>query len=201
LLVEVGTAVTTADPHSNQVRNIGKTVLEGGLMRYRELVARRPDDPALRAQLAQICMKVGALIYRTRSPAEAIPAWEEAATVQRRLVREHPQVRAYQIELARILAGLGLARFYANSPSDSLAAYRESLALLEPLAAAWPPEPTAVEFLASRRCRARSPSIAATWPPASPNCMPWTPRASRSPRAEPPPIPPLPDGSATGQWT
>jgi serine/threonine protein kinase len=94
--------------------------LRGSEAAARAAVRLRPDDPALRAVLAEACNTLGFYFLNLDRPAQAEASLAEALGVYDRLVRDDPAHRRdHQAGLSRSRLNLGVAYARLNRPAEA----------------------------------------------------------------------------------
>lgn len=105
-----GERASTADS-----RLMPQELADSAVQNYREFLAQRPDDAALRLNLAKVC-RSRALIYAANSGSDqeqrriARESMDESLTILRSLLATTPQDPAVREELANTLGGVALDR-------------------------------------------------------------------------------------------
>jgi serine/threonine protein kinase/tetratricopeptide (TPR) repeat protein len=135
-----------------------KELLETALKYYQAFVAKRPDEPAVRSELARAYFRVGSIQEEVATKAEALRAYQASRGLWQRLVRDRPGNSECQQQLAECVRNIGrLQSRFLGQPAEGLQALHQAQGLYEQLARA---EPKNHQFLSGL---ARTYGDLATW--------------------------------------
>jgi tetratricopeptide (TPR) repeat protein len=138
MLAEVGESWLRFVPQAAPVRKI---LLQKALTFYREFLADRRDDPALRRQVVQALLRVAKIHSLLGEDAQAAARLNEALATCRDLVRRFPDELKYREYLSFALSDLGSLYRRLGKKDRAEKAYREALDVLAELARRQPDEP------------------------------------------------------------
>jgi serine/threonine protein kinase/tetratricopeptide (TPR) repeat protein len=121
-----------------QLQHVRKDVLDRAVAYYEGFVRERADDPALRAELADLSFKSAQLTSNIGSKAEALDRYRRAAELYDGLLRDDPDNQRYLTEQAYILNNSGIVYGDLGDRAKAAASYRAALAVYARLRAANP---------------------------------------------------------------
>jgi eukaryotic-like serine/threonine-protein kinase len=129
---------------SLDIRKLRQELLNSALKFYKAFVVQRSHDPRLRRQLANAYFRVGKITQEVESPKQAIEAYRQAQTIWEPLVAAEPDDNELKGDVAASYLAVGkLQDVNANLDLDeSTKSLARARAMLEPLAAANPLEPS-----------------------------------------------------------
>ena len=134
---------------SVDIRRLRQELLNSALKYYKGFVKQRSHDPLLRRQLAHAYFRVGEITQEVESPDQAIEAYRQAQAIWEPLVAAHPDDQELKATWANPTWPSVSCR-HGHQPrsrrGDEVA--HSSTAILEPLAAANPLEPSYQSSLA-----------------------------------------------------
>jgi tetratricopeptide (TPR) repeat protein len=115
-----------------------KEMLEAGLEYYKEFVAKRGDDPALKADLARAHFRVAVLTNLIGSKRDALTSYAEALRTYEDLLAADPPNDSYREQIAVTCIERGGILEALNDKSAALTTYERARDLLEALDRARP---------------------------------------------------------------
>jgi serine/threonine-protein kinase len=118
-----------------------KEMLEVGLKYYQDFVAKRGDDPALKADLAKAHFQVALLTGLVGSKRDALASYDQALKIYDELLAADPQNANYREQVAVTCINRGAVAEALNDKDGALATYRRGRQLLEDLDRASPDTP------------------------------------------------------------
>jgi serine/threonine-protein kinase len=110
-----------------------KEILEIGLKYYQGFVAKRGDDPALKADLAKAHFHVAFLTNLVGSRSDALSSYAQARTTYEELLAADPANPGYRQMLAKTCINAGAVMEATNDRPGALASYEHARDLLEAL--------------------------------------------------------------------
>ncbi len=108
-------------------------LLRRGLAYYQDFLARRGDEPALRAEVAAAWFRVGKIQMLIGPLAEAAAAYERAVNIGEELLAAGPESADVRAQLARSYAASGWCLRLANRYDDALCRLDRAAALADGL--------------------------------------------------------------------
>ena len=153
MLLTKGMAGDDASPAD--ARLMPQRLADSALQNYREFLAQRPDDPALRLNLAKVC-RSRALIYASTAGGDdasrrvARESMDESLSILRSLLAAAPLDPAVREEMANALAGVALdgSNTLGGDQDARRQAAAEALQLRRDLASGAPDSSTVLQDLA-----------------------------------------------------
>jgi tetratricopeptide (TPR) repeat protein len=124
-----------------------KEILEVGLKYYQGFVAKRGDDPALKADLAKAHFQVAFLTNLVGSKRDALASYVQAQKTYDELLAADPENARYREEMAMTCINMGGILEALNDKQAALASYGRARKLLEDLDRAQPDTPKVLAHL------------------------------------------------------
>jgi serine/threonine-protein kinase len=118
------------------LETLRKTLLNETLAYYQRFLKRRAGDPMLKAEMADIHMRVGDALRETDAPATALDPYRKALALRRELAQAAPREAARQEAVAEALFKLALVHKGLSQLQEAQKALEEALAIRRPLAEA-----------------------------------------------------------------
>ncbi len=115
-----------------------RALLQHALDYYRQFIAERGDDPAIRNELAGAFFRVGVITERLGSPAESLPSYRRAREIQEGLLADQPKNLQHLHALGSTVNALGRALQKMQQWDQALQAYEEAAVMREKLVGAAP---------------------------------------------------------------
>jgi serine/threonine protein kinase len=116
-----------------------RAVLEASLQYYLRLLPQRPDEPTLRADIAETYYRLGHISHTTGSVQEALRLYQEALPLWERLTRDQPAVSEYWYFLAKTHRMLAALLYnHLNRPVEAAQAHQQACANRERLVRDYP---------------------------------------------------------------
>ncbi len=110
-----------------------KEMLEVGLKYYQGFLAKRGNDPALKADLARAHFRVAFLTNLVGSKADALASYAQARTTYEELLADDPKNTGHREMLAMTCINAGAVLEATNDREGALASYEHARELLEAL--------------------------------------------------------------------
>jgi tetratricopeptide (TPR) repeat protein len=86
---------------------VWKELMEVALKYYQGFVQQRSNDPAVQAELGRTYFRIGRITHELGSHAEALQAFDAAATIQQQLLEENPDHPGYLSALGHTYGSMG----------------------------------------------------------------------------------------------
>jgi tetratricopeptide (TPR) repeat protein len=116
---------------------------------YRGFLKRRQDDPALRAELAETCLRIGAITSELGSKTDALAALHQAQAIYEAIARAEPHDGESRRQLARCHGQIGVMLANTGHVDEALRAYAAASDAWQDAVAADPSDKTARRALAA----------------------------------------------------
>jgi serine/threonine protein kinase len=128
-------AATAGDPflQDKEMLPARKQVLEPALKPYKVLVAQRPNDPKVQAQLARVYYHLAAITEQIDSLEAARDAYEEARAIFERLVQANPSATELQSDLGDTYNRLGNLQINLGKLDAALRFHQQALVVRQKL--------------------------------------------------------------------
>ena len=119
-----------------------RDLLKDALAHYQRFVKEHEgeEDKEIRARVVRALYDIGFISHEKGSKNEAIRAYQQALTIQKRLARENSTVTVYQIGLATCYNDLAILYKQTGKPSEALLAYQQAQRIRERIASENPDE-------------------------------------------------------------
>jgi len=124
-----------------------KEMLEIGVKYYTEFLAKRGNDPALKAELAKAHYRAAFLISLVGSKREALASYDQALAAYKELLAADPENVEYRERLAMTYIDRGNSLGATNDHQAALASYELARDILEGLDRASPGQPNILDRL------------------------------------------------------
>jgi tetratricopeptide (TPR) repeat protein len=132
-----------------------KELVEAALVRYRQFLEQRGDDPKIRAEVGRGWHRVGHLTFVIGPERDALPAFEQARLIQEQLVRDEPNDEN-KADLAATYYLLGNIAWRFGDSARALHWFEQAIALQEIICQAPNSDPTfQIEYAATLRAIGR----------------------------------------------
>jgi serine/threonine-protein kinase len=132
-----------------EMEQVRKLLLEKALPFYRHFTERKPHDPAVQEEMAEIQARVGYIYGQLGKSSELLAAFEQVRGMYAELAAKSPGVLRYRIELGDAYGRMAFWREVIGDHEGAWEYVQEALRIVSPLAEEHPEEDRVLECLAN----------------------------------------------------